>query len=232
MIGVIPLYPASSPGEDWGKIMSAATKINIRADRSIQATIAGQLNAGDQVRCDFLKDGWYAVFALDEKERYEYKARGYVYAPLLVEVPASASDKAGGANAGSASTEIQTALSPKKEAPLIVKNITVKLEPAEHEKVQIDFNREVTPEMFTIEGKDPRIVIDISNILSIPQKLTRIKVEGKLIRQIRAALDRPSRKLRIVVDLTPSRHYEVEPVFYKAEKLYVLDISEAAGKGK
>jgi len=228
MTGLIFLFPASSYGEEWGKIMSATGKINIRADRSLQATINGQLEAGTQVRCDFLKDGWYAVFALGEKERYEYKARGYVYAPLLAEVPAPSSDKRLDRNAGAASGDMQTTTTPRTETPLTVRNIAVIFEPAEHEKVYIRFNNEVLPEIFMIEGKDPRVVIDIGNAISIPQKLTRIKVEGKLIRQIRSALDRTSRRLRIVVDLTPSTHYEVEPVYYKTDKLYVLDISEVA----
>ncbi len=125
------------------------------------------------------------------------------------------------------SQEIRTAQASIKESPLEVKNIVVKFEPAGHEKVFIDFNRDVAPELFSIEGKDPRIVIDIRNISSVRKGLSRIQVRGKLIRQIRSNLDHASRQLRIVVDLSPSMSYEVEPAFYRAEKIYVLDISEA-----
>lgn len=113
-----------------------------------------------------------------------------------------------------------------KEAPLMLRNISVKFGPAGHEKVFMEFNREVTPEISSIAGKEPRIVIDIKNVLSIRQGLKRIEVQGILVRQIRSNLDHASRQLRIVVDLAPSRHYGVEPVFYKAEKIYMLDITE------
>jgi hypothetical protein len=34
--------------------------------------------------------------------------------------------------------------------------------------------------------------------------------------------------MRIVVDLAPAMNYKVEPAFYKLEKIYLLDISEAS----
>ena len=129
--------------------------------------------------------------------------------------------------AGGVSGEARTAANSRKEPPLLVRNIYVKFEPAGHEKVFIDFSREVAPEISSIGGKDPRIVVDIKNVLSIRQGIKKIEVKGKLIRQVRSNLDLASRRLRIVVDLAPSRNYEVEPVFYKAEKLYMVDISQA-----
>ncbi|MBA4397531.1 MAG: hypothetical protein C0394_09145 [Syntrophus sp. (in: bacteria)] len=236
--GSILLHPASVNGKEWGKIMSAPEKTNIRAARSINAKITGRLDAGDRVRADFLKDGWYAVFAPDEKKRVKSRARGYVYAPRLAAVPVPAASKKTEQKTESLSQKTQTAPpSPSapdspKEPPLEIKNITVKFEPAGHEKIFIDFSRDVAPELFSIEGKAPRIVIDIKNVSSVRKGLTRIDVPGKLIRQIRSSLDHASRQLRIVVDLSPSISYEVEPIFYKAEKIYMLDISEAPADQK
>jgi hypothetical protein len=232
IIGLIFLHPVPSSGQEWGKIMSAPAKTNIRANRSIQARITGQLQAGDQIRADFLEDGWYAVFALDQQERLEAKARGYVYASRLAAVPTLAASKNTDRTSGNVSEKTPMAPASQEEPPLMLKNIAFQFEPAGHEKVFIDFNRDVIPKIFSIEGNDPRIVIDIKNVLSVRQGLTRIKVQGKLIRQIRTALDRPSHRLRIVVDLAPTRSYEVEPAYYKAEKMYVLDISETAANHK
>lgn len=238
--GLLLLHPACATGQEWGRIMSAPEKTNIRAARSIEAKITGRLNPGDLVRADFLKDGWYAVFAPDELKRNESGARGYVFAPRLkaVPVPAPAASKKTDRNIESRSQETPTAppsssapASPK-ETPLEVKNITVKFEPAGHERVVIDFNRDAAPELFSIEGKEPRVVIDVVNVSSVRQGLTRIDVRGKLIRQIRSSLDHASRRLRIVVDLSPSVSYEVEPAFYRAEKIYVLDISSAPADQK
>jgi hypothetical protein len=222
--GLILLHPASGTGQEWGRIMSATEKTNIRVARSIEAKITGQLNAGDRVRADFLKDGWYAVFAPDELKRTESGARGYVFAQRLTAVPVPAASRITDRKTESLA---QAAPASPKEPPLEVKNIAVKFEPAGHEKVFIDFNRDVAPELFSIEGKDPRIVIDIKNVSSVRKGLTRINVRGKLIRQIRSSLDHASRQLRIVVDLSPSISYEVDPAFYRAEKIYVLDISAA-----
>ena len=115
----------------------------------------------------------------------------------------------------------------RKEAPLMLRNISVKFGPVGHERVFIEFNRDATPEISSIEGKDPRIVIDVKNVLSMRQGLKKVDVQGRLIRQIRSNLDYASRRLRIVVDLVPAKNYDVEPVFYRAEKIYVLNISEA-----
>jgi len=236
--GLILLHPASGNGQEWGRIMAAPEKTNIRAARSIEAKITDRLNAGDRVRADFLKDGWYAVFYPDEPKRAESRARGYVYAPRLTAVPVSAVSKKAQGKTEGISRETSTnpfspsAPVPPKEPPLEVKNIAVKFDPAGNEKVFIDFNRDAAPELFGIVGKEPRIVIDIKNVSSVRKGLTRINVGGKLIRQIRSSLDPASRQLRIVVDLSPSISYEVEPAFYRQEKIYVLDISTAPVDGK
>ena len=60
--------------------------------------------------------------------------------------------------------------------------------------------------------------------------LTRINAQGRLIRQVRSSLDHASSRLRIVVDLAPSIHYEAKPVFYQAEKVYLVDIIEILSK--
>jgi hypothetical protein len=130
------------------------------------------------------------------------------------------------------SGQMQMGATSGKEAPLMLRNISVKFEPAGHEKVFMEFNRDVTPDISSIRGKDPRIVIDIKNVLSIRQGLKIIEVQGKLVRQIRSNLDHASRQLRIVVDLAPSRHYDIEPVFYKAEKIYMIDITEISEEEK
>ncbi len=75
--------PASVQGKDWGVILTAKSKTNIREKRAIDANIKGKLAEGQKVKGDFLKDDWYAVFKPDEETRDEAKALGYVYAPRL-----------------------------------------------------------------------------------------------------------------------------------------------------
>jgi len=71
------------PSADWGKVFSAQSKTNIRKGRSINSPLKGSLETGQKVKADFLKDDWYAVFDLKEKDKDEAKAIGYVYAPRL-----------------------------------------------------------------------------------------------------------------------------------------------------
>jgi len=71
------------PSADWGTILSASSKTNIRKERSLKSKIVGSLEPGQKVKTDFLKNNLYAVFNVTESQRDEKKAMGYVYAPLL-----------------------------------------------------------------------------------------------------------------------------------------------------
>ncbi|MEF2231921.1 MAG: LptA/OstA family protein [Pseudodesulfovibrio sp.] len=62
---------------DWGEIREATVNLNVRAERDKNAEHAMTLAKGERVKCDFLKDGWVAIFDLDEPDRDEKKAVGY-----------------------------------------------------------------------------------------------------------------------------------------------------------
>jgi len=82
-IVVILVYTSSLIAQDWGMIRYAQSRVNIREKRSTKSSIVGQLKSGEKIKADFLKENWYAVFDLDERNRDELKAIGFVYAPLL-----------------------------------------------------------------------------------------------------------------------------------------------------
>jgi hypothetical protein len=194
--------------QNWGTIMEVQNKTKIRSDRSMKARIAGELKAGEKIRADFLKNEWYAVFDLNEKNRDESRARGYIHA-LNLSVP--------------------TALPATGEA-VAVKSLTFKKERDGHERVLIEFSRFNTPKIFSIEGKNPRIVIDIDNVLSVRKGLSKVSADGKLVKQIRSALDRKTNSMRIVIDVGENRNYEVDQTYYKTENIYAIDISEEIKK--
>lgn len=75
--------PAEVKGKDWGVILTARSRTNIREKRAIDARVKAKLAEGQKVKADFLKDEWYAVFKPGEEMRDEAKALGYVYAPRL-----------------------------------------------------------------------------------------------------------------------------------------------------
>ena len=78
--------PKTADNKDWGVILYAKDKTNVRADRSIDSRIRSQLQPGQRVEADFLDDDWYAVFNVKEKKRDLKRTLGYVYAPRLFPV--------------------------------------------------------------------------------------------------------------------------------------------------
>lgn len=104
----------------------------------------------------------------------------------------------------------------------IVKSIKFQIK-KNSEKVFIEFNRFIIPRIQTLEGDKPRIVVDIMNV-SFWDGQTKIPVNGKLIRRIRAHLHRDIEKLRIVLDLNPADDYMIDQTFYKAENIYCIAV--------
>ena len=216
---------AISPASEWGTIMYPKPNTNIRAKRSAASTLKGQLKTGQPVKVDFLQDSWYAVFPVTQKQRNEKRALGYVYAPFLI-------DKRGPNSSGLTALEEKSA----KDAPLKkmetenlsveVKNITFKVAGDGKELLFIEFDRFYTPTISGIEGKEPRIILEIKNASSLREDWAAINAGGNFIRQIRSSMDSQTRAALIVLDMAPEKSYFVSQSFYKKENLYILEISE------
>ena len=93
----------------------------------------------------------------------------------------------------------------------------------DREKVFITLNNFSTPEILTLEGDKPRIVIDIKNVSSW-NKHYRTPINGNLIKQIRTYLHRDTGKLRIVLDLNPFENYFIDRICYKTENIYCIEV--------
>jgi hypothetical protein len=119
-------------------------------------------------------------------------------------------------------TQEQQGLEAKKSSTgkTVVKSIRFEIE-KEVEKVFIDLNKYAIPRVRTLEGDNPRIVLDFMNATSWRGKY-RIPANGKLVKQVRAYLHRKVGKLRIVLDLNPAEDYIVDQTFYKAENIYCI----------
>lgn len=208
--------------EEWGKIMYPHAKTNIRAKRNSSSPVTGKLPAGKPVKVDFLLHNWYAVFTLSEKERDERKALGYVYASTLFEEIKKT-------NAGK--KDIQNKLPEISQysqdyAPISVKNITFKPDQEGKETVSIELNRYYLPAILSLGGENPRVVIDVTNADSMNKEWSLIKVQGKLIKQIRTSLLKEGKIVRIVLDMEPKKSYFVSPVFSESDNIYSLEITE------
>ena len=107
---------------------------------------------------------------------------------------------------------------------VIVRDIQFVTEKSGTEKVCFLLNPFCNPQVFSLEGSSPRIVIDIENVHSWKGK-SKIPAEGVLIRQVRTHFYRDQNKLRIVLDLRPSMDYTAEPLYYKAEGIYCMAVA-------
>jgi hypothetical protein len=216
---------------EWGILLYPRSNINIRTKRSVASKRKGQLKAGQPVKADFLQDGWYAVFQVTEKQRDETLALGYVYAPLLADPLGSQSYE----SAANKKESVMDGDAPLKkietENPSVeVKRITFKIAEDGKELLFIEFNRFCTPAISGIEGKEPRIVLDIAHISSFRKDWAVINTGGKMIRRIRSSMNTKTRMARIVLDMNPSKGYYVHPVFYEKDNVYSLEISEEKEK--
>ncbi len=106
---------------------------------------------------------------------------------------------------------------------VVVGDIQFAIEKNATEKVFFALNRFCNPEIFPLEGNNPRIVIDIKKVSSWNGR-ARIPVNGLLIKQVRISFHRDQNKLRIVLDLNPSMDYVAAPIYYKAEGVYCIEV--------
>ena len=114
----------------------------------------------------------------------------------------------------------------KTAPPLVIKNITYKIEEGNKEIVFIHCNRFINPPVFVIEGERPRSVIDIKETIAFRGELSKISVNGELIKQVRTHLYPDTRILRVVLDHYASKNYIVSKFFYKKENIYALEVVE------
>jgi len=98
------------------------------------------------------------------------------------------------------------------------------------EWISLFCNQSCTPELFSLEGENPRVVMDMKRIFQIQTKTRNINTGGKLVKRIRNYLDKQTNILRVVLDLEPSKNYIVCPVKAPFNNTYVLKIEESEQK--
>jgi hypothetical protein len=201
------MLPSAALTKDWGQLMVAPAKTNIHAERTVGSKLFGYLEAGQKVKADFFKDDWYAIFPPYQQVRLEESALGYVHATQLKNLDT-----------------IRTATT--TEEPIVVRGIRVIPGTGDQQTVFIALSRLSVPRLISIQGENPRLVIDFSNVSSVGKDLTNIEVGSTLIRRIRSSLDAQKHTFRVVLDLNKGKDYTVNQKFYEAEKLYTLILSE------
>jgi uncharacterized coiled-coil protein SlyX len=216
-----PVNAASSAS--WGTIVHVEGKTNIRTKRSLDSRIRGSLMPGQPVKADFLKDNWYAVFKITEAVRSENKALGYVYAPRLLKAPSPERVVEKGETEGPSAAD----KSAQETFSVAVKSIRHKVLQEGKEVLLVEFDRFYVPAVYNIEGNAPMIIMDVTRTSSMKKEWSTIRTKGTLIKKIRVNLNRTTDILRIVLDMTPDKDYDIKPTFYmgKDSKVYAVEVT-------
>lgn len=115
------------------------------------------------------------------------------------------------------------------EAPkstLTVKRIAFTLDEGGGERISIYCNQSCTPDLFSLEGGNPRVGMDMKGVFLIETKPRNVNTGGKLVKRVRSYLNEQTNILRVVLDLEPSKFYFVRPRQDSPENAFVLTIYE------
>lgn len=77
------LFSGIAIAQQWGEIREATLNLNVREKRTPKSEHVVTLAKGQRVKVDFARDGWVAIFNLNETKRDESRAIGYANTKYL-----------------------------------------------------------------------------------------------------------------------------------------------------
>jgi hypothetical protein len=110
--------------------------------------------------------------------------------------------------------------------PLVIKRLTYEAGKAGSVRVLIQANGFFQPQVFSMDGDKPRLVIDIKNTAAVEGIPPKIVVNSPLVQRIRTSFHREKNLFRVVLDHYPLRKYIVNQKFFKAENTYVVEVEQ------
>ena len=114
-----------------------------------------------------------------------------------------------------------------QKTPLIVKNIIFTPDKTRGDRITLLCNQSCAPELYSLEGKNPRVVMDMKGVSLIQTKARNVNIGGRLVKRIRSHLNKQTSILRVVLDMEPSKSYIVRPMQDPSGN-YMLTIKEDA----
>ncbi len=94
------------------------------------------------------------------------------------------------------------------------------------EMVLFHLNDFFPPTVSAIEKNNPRVLCDFQNMRLSGDVQKAIAAGGKYVENIRTAYHADKDKVRVVLDLSPDRDYDLQQIFFKNDNLFVLIINE------
>jgi tetratricopeptide (TPR) repeat protein len=117
-----------------------------------------------------------------------------------------------------------------QKSPLTVKRILFTSDKTGGEWITLFCNQSCTPDLFTLEDENPRVVMDMKGVLLIEGTTRNIDTGGKFIKRIRSYLNEQTKILRVVLDMEPSKNYIVCTIQDPFNNAYILRIDEQEQK--
>ncbi len=116
---------------------------------------------------------------------------------------------------------------------LSVKGIVFIADKDGQERVAVLCSRTCVPEVSSLEGKKAKLIMDFTGVSLIAPKHRNMPVSGKYVKKIRSYLDKDTKKLRVVLDMAPSKYFIVHAIQDPTLNAFSLSIAEKQrAKGK
>ncbi|MBT8360720.1 MAG: AMIN domain-containing protein [Desulfobacterales bacterium] len=158
----------------------------------------------------------------------EIEAPGVAAEPEMS--PETAAETAEGEEENANSLASQTTQNRKPPADPILLDISFESTANKSEMVFFKLNDFYPPIVFGIEKGNPRVVCDYLDTALAQEVPPEIITKGKYVSRIRTAKHKGPDKVRVVLDLIPSRNYDLQQVFFKEDNLFVIIINELKSK--
>ncbi|MCI5211299.1 MAG: AMIN domain-containing protein, partial [Candidatus Electrothrix sp. ATG2] len=99
------------------------------------------------------------------------------------------------------------------------------------ERIIFKLNGTYIPKIFTLQGKQPRVVFDFQDTTAAKMINNIINTNGELIKQIRVGIHKGADpKTRVVLDLRPNKNINIRQDFDNKEKALVISVHYAGSK--
>lgn len=142
--------------------------------------------------------------------------------------PADAAKKEASSTAASApeqtATKQEEGSKPATSSP-VVESIQFDGKSPKGEMVLFKLNDFHPPAIHGVEEGVPRVICDFDKAQLASSVKNLIKTEGKFVKVIRVAKNKKPERVRVVIDLEPKQSYDLQQVFFKEDKLFVIIVN-------
>lgn len=118
-------------------------------------------------------------------------------------------------------------------AQKMIEDISFEHSDSGEERIIFKLNGTYIPKIFTLQGKQPRVVFDFKDTTAAKMINNIINTNGELIKRIRVGIHKgDDPKTRVVLDLRPNKNINIRQDFNKKEQALVISIHYAGAKQK